>query len=65
MTVARPYQHHKILSAIKFLVELKLRHGMFSVLQISRRLKQHHHIEKLDDVRVIRDRQTSTFELDI
>ena len=28
-------------------------------LQISKELKQYHNVEKLDDVRVIRDRQTS------
>jgi len=28
-------------------------------MQISKELKQYHDIEKLDDVRVIRDRQTS------
>lgn len=30
------------------------------VTQISKELKQYHHVEKLDDVRVIKDRQTST-----
>ncbi|CAD6588006.1 MAG: hypothetical protein ASARMPRED_003374 [Alectoria sarmentosa] len=32
--------------------------GIFQILQISKELKQYHHVEKLEDVRVIRDRQT-------
>ena len=32
---------------------------MFVVVQISKEMKQYHDVEKLDDVRVIRDRQTS------
>lgn len=32
---------------------------MFLVSQIAKELKQYHHVEKLDDVRVIRDRVTS------
>ena len=32
---------------------------IFVVVQISKELKQYHDVEKLDDVRVIRDRQTS------
>ncbi len=38
---------------------------MFLILQISKQLKQYYHIEKLDDARVIRDRQTSTFKMRI
>jgi predicted patatin/cPLA2 family phospholipase len=39
--------------------ELWLRQCASLVMQISKELKQYHDIEKLDDVRVIRDRQTS------
>lgn len=35
-----------------------LRRGIFQISQISKELKQYYHVEKLDDVRVIRDRQT-------
>lgn len=40
-----------------------LRCGIFQISQISKELKQYYHVEKLDDVRVIRDRQTSTIFL--
>ena len=39
---------------------LWLSRGIFQISQISKELKQYHHVESLDDVRVIRDRQTST-----
>ena len=39
-------------------VEFWLRRGVFSVSQISKELKQYD-VAKLDDVRIIRDRQTS------
>ena len=42
-----------------YLVGLWLRRGVLLVLQISKELKQYHHVERLDDVRVIKDRQTS------
>ena len=32
---------------------------MLSTLQISKELKQYHNVDHLDDVRIIRDRQTS------
>lgn len=41
------------------LVEFWLRRSILLVSQISKELKQYYHVDKLDDVRVIRDRQTS------
>ena len=37
---------------------------MFLISQISNELKQYHNVERLDDVRVIRDRQTSECALE-
>ncbi len=46
-------------------MELWLRSVIFSISQISKELKQSYNVEKLDDVRIIRDRQTSTCTLDL
>ena len=35
----------------------------FAWKQIVKELKLHHNVEKLEDVRIIRDRQTSMFSL--
>ena len=35
--------------------------GQCMVLQITKELKQYYNVEELDDVRVIKDRQTSWF----
>lgn len=43
---------------MKIAFGLWLRRGIFQIPQISKELKQYHHVERLEDVRVIRDRQT-------
>ena len=51
------------ISSSKFdinVVEHWLSRVILAVSQISKELKQHYQIENLDDVRIIRDRQTST-----
>lgn len=45
---------------LKILLGLWLRRGIFQISQISKELKRYHNVERLEDVRVIRDRQTST-----